>query len=200
MGGGVPGHHQGRQVAGRTSGNEAPAGPRGESGQVGEDAEGLVLGGHRSGRLHPRRSLQRRAGHHHVEEQGGLGRRGRDEREEARAVAGDHRGGQLVVEDLHDPPRVGSLRVDQPVAGWRSSDEAWAPPKSSGHRVEGQAPPAVVEDQRGELLVVDEHRISHGVLSRAHVLRMRRPVVSRMWPSARPWRGRPRCRWCTDTA
>ena len=128
----VPGHHQRRQVSGRATRDEAPAGPVGEPGQVGQDAERLVFGGHRPGRLHPRGALEGRAGHDHVEEEGGLGRRGRDEGEEAGAVARHHRGGQFVVEDLHDPAGVGAVRVDQPVQAVRPASEAWAPPKSSG--------------------------------------------------------------------
>ena len=44
--------------------------------------------------------MQRRARDEHVEEEGGLGRRRRDERQEARAVAGDDRCRQLVDEEL----------------------------------------------------------------------------------------------------
>ena len=80
------------------AGHEAAAGTLGQTGQVGQDPEGLVLGRHRPGRLDPRRPLERRAGHDHVEQQRGLGRRGRDEGEELGAVHRDGGRGQLLVE------------------------------------------------------------------------------------------------------
>ncbi len=163
---GVPGHHQRRQVARRSAGDEASSRPFREAGQLAEDPERLVLGGDGTGGLHPRCPLERGAGHHHVEEQGRLGRRGRDERQEPRAVAGDHRRGQLVVEDLHDVVGVGPRGVDQAVEAGVERRRL-GPTEVQGDRIECQAPPAVVEDEGGQLLVVDEHGIAHGVLSGA---------------------------------
>ena len=111
----VAGHHERRQVAGRTARHEAAAGALGQAGLRRQHAEGLVLGHDDAGRLEPGGAVQRRAGDEHVEEQRGLRRRGRDERQEARAVARDHRRGQLVDEQLAAPgrrrcPRAASAR------------------------------------------------------------------------------------------
>ena len=185
VGGGVPPDHQARQVPGRTAGHEAAARPFGQAGQVGEDPQRLVLGGHRSGGLDPRGPVQRRAGHHHVEQQGGLGRRGGDERQELRAVARHHGGGQGLVEQLHDHGRVDPARGHQPVeaGGQRLVDGAAVVER---HRVERQAPPAVVEDEVGQLLVVDEHRVAHDgpfwFRRPLHDRRRRTPVAGRRLP------------------
>ena len=46
-----------------------------------------------------------------------------------------------------------------------ASDDGLGAAEVERDRVEGQPPAAVVEDEGGQLLVVDEHRIAHGVLS-----------------------------------
>ena len=87
----LPGDHQGRQVPRGAAGDEAPARRAGQPGPVGDEAQHQVLRVDRAGRLQPGDALDRRARDEHVEQQRGLGRRGRDEAEEPRAVGGDHR-------------------------------------------------------------------------------------------------------------
>ena len=92
----------------------------GQAGLVGDQPQHGVLGGDRAGRLQPGDALDRRAGDQHVEQQAGLGRRGRDEAEEPRAVGRDdarrdHRG--VHAEHLVDGPalvadRAASRRSD----------------------------------------------------------------------------------------
>ena len=110
----VAGHHEGREVPGRATGHEAPPGPGGQAGRPGDDLEGLVLGDHDAGRLQPRGPVQRGARDEHVEEERGLGRGGRDERQEAGAVARHHRRGQLVDEQPHDLGGLVPLGSHQP--------------------------------------------------------------------------------------
>ena len=158
---GVPADHQAGEVAGRPAGHEAPARSLGQPGQVGQHPQGLVLGGHRPRGLDPRRPLEGRAGDDHVEEEGGLGRGGRDERQEFRAVDRHGSRGQRLVEELHHRGRVGPPGADDAVegGGQRLVDRAAVVER---HRVEGEPPPAVVEDEVGQLLVVEEHGIAHG--------------------------------------
>ena len=94
---GLPGHRERRQVAGRAAGDEAAARAGRHAGLVGDQPQHGVLGRDRAGRLQPGDALDRGAGDEHVEQQAGLGRRGRDEAEEPGAVGGDdarrdHRG------------------------------------------------------------------------------------------------------------
>ena len=145
----VAGHHRGPRgcpPSRRTRSSRRHR--RGSPACGGQHAERLVLGHDDAGRLQPGGAVQRRAGHEHVEEQRGLGRRGRDERQEARAVAGDHGGGQLVHEELaarrrRRCPRAASGRPARRRATRRR------PPKSSGDRVHGQALAARRQDQVG---------------------------------------------------
>jgi hypothetical protein len=114
VGGGVAGHDQSREVAGRSTRHEAATGAGGKPGQPGQYGERLVLRSYRTCRLQPRGALDRRARHDHVEQQGRLGGGGGDERQEAGAVARDHRLRQLV-EGLHHVPRVVPLRAEHPL-------------------------------------------------------------------------------------
>ena len=86
---GLSGHRERRQIAGRPTGDEASAGALRQSGLVGYQSQDAVLGGDRARCLEPGDALDRRAGDEHVEQQARLGRRGRDESEEARAVRRD---------------------------------------------------------------------------------------------------------------
>ncbi len=110
----VAGHHERREVPGRAARHEAAAGPGGQAGRPGDDLERLVLGDHDAGRLQPRRPVQRGAGDEHVEEERRLGRGGRDEGQEAGAVARHDRRGQLVHEQPHDLGGVVPLGAHQP--------------------------------------------------------------------------------------
>ena len=83
---------QGGQVPGRTPGDEAAARRLRHPGPVGDQPQHHVLGVDRARRLQPGDALDRRARDQHVEQQRGLGRRGRDEAEEARAVRRDDGG------------------------------------------------------------------------------------------------------------
>src|ERR1700733_13766829 len=75
----------------------------------------------------------------------------------------------MVVEDLHDPLWVGTVGVDQAVEDGVEGGRLCSP-EVERHGIEGETPTAVVEDELGELLVVDEHRVPHGGLP-DHVLR-----------------------------
>ena len=99
----LAGDHERRQVSGRTTRDETSARGRREPGEVGEEPQRLVLGVDRARRLQPRRRVDRRRRDDRVEHERGLGRRGRDEREEPRAVGRDA-GGR---EDLGEHPEHG---------------------------------------------------------------------------------------------
>ena len=73
--------------------------------------------------------MQRRARHEHVEEERGLGRCGRDERQEARAVARHDGGRQLVHEELA-APRPASLPSGRMRPASSASSDSTRPPKS----------------------------------------------------------------------
>ena len=66
-----------------------PAEP-GSPALVGDEAQHEVLRVDRAGRLQPGDALDGRAGDQHVEQERGLGRRGRDKAKEPRAVRGEH--------------------------------------------------------------------------------------------------------------
>ena len=151
----VAGHHEGREVAGRAAGDEAPTGPGGKAGRLGEDLERLVLGHHHAGRFQPGRAVQRGAGDEHVEEQGRLGRGGRDEGQEAGAVTRHHGRGQLVDEQPHDLGGLVPLGAHQ--AGQHRDQIRGLAAEVERDRVERQTLLAVGHHQVGHGLVVVEH-------------------------------------------
>ena len=131
--GGVPGDGDGGQVAGGATGDEAATRGRRQAGLVGDQPQHGVLGGDRAGRLQPGDALDRGAGDQHVEQQAGLGRRCRDEAEEAWAVGGDdgrrdHRGvdaqhlvrrpAPVADDPVQHPIQVGG-RLGAPVQRYR---------------------------------------------------------------------------------
>ncbi len=69
--------------------------------EVGDPAQGLVLGPHRPGPLEPRPGVDRRRADHEVEDDRGVARRARDEGEVARVVDRQAGGRELVGEDPH---------------------------------------------------------------------------------------------------
>ena len=155
----VAGHHQSRQVARRSTGDEAAACSLGEVRLRRQHPEGLVLGHHDASRFEPGRAVQRRARDEHVEEQRGLGGRGRDERQEARAVARDDRRRQLVHEELkhlgcvvspwpHEPRQFGVERLDEAT-------------EVECDRIHGQPFSAGRQNEVGHRLVVVKHLAWH---------------------------------------
>ena len=110
----LPGDHERRQVSGRTTRDEASARGRREPGEVGEEPQRLVLGVDRARRLQPRRRVDRRRRDDRVEHERGLGRRGRDEREEPRAVGRDARGREHLGEHPEHGFGVTALGRDRP--------------------------------------------------------------------------------------
>ena len=143
-------HDEGGEVPGRAPGDEAPTGFGGQPREVGDEPQRLVLRVHRAGALEPRDRLQRRCRHHHVEQQRRLRRRGRDEGEEARAVARDHRGREHLGEDSQHVVGIVALRVQQ----------------VAGSRLQLVAVDGVVDRNRSELqpiLRVREHGPRHAI-------------------------------------
>ena len=151
----VAGHHERREVPGRASRDEASPGPGGQAGRPGQDLERLVLGDDGAGRLQPRRPVQRGAGDEHVEEQGCLGRGGRDEGQKAGAVARHHRRGQLVDEQPHDLGGLVPLGAHQ--TGQDRDQIRGLTAEVQRDRVECQTLLAVGHHQVGHGLVVVEH-------------------------------------------
>ncbi len=109
----LPRNDEGRQVRGRTALDEHAARAGGQAREVAQEAQRLVLGVHRARRLDPRDPGDRRARHDHVEQERRLRRRGRDECEEARAVARDDRGRQHVAVEREHLFRLVAGRVDR---------------------------------------------------------------------------------------
>ncbi len=163
----VPGDDQGGEVAGRAAGDEGAAGRGRHARAVGYQAQHLVLGGDRAGRLQPGDALQRGAGDHHVEEQRGLGGGARDERQVARAVGGDHRAGELVVVELEHVGRVVAVLVEQ--AGQLGAQVLAVTGVVERDRVVLQPLAHVVENQVDQVAVGPVHAVGgcgHGCPSR----------------------------------
>ncbi len=85
-----------------------PPADGGQAGQVGDPAQGLVLGVHRAGALEPRAAVDRRRADHQVEQGRRLGRGRRHERQRPRVVLGDARRGQHLDPQ---PQRLGAAQA-----------------------------------------------------------------------------------------
>ena len=170
---------------------------RGKPACAASTAERLVLGHDDAGRLEPGGAVQRRAGDEHVEEQRRLGRRSRDEREEARAVARDDGGRQLVDEELQHRRAASLPSGRMSPASSASSDSTPGRRSRAATGSMRQTLPARRHDEVGHGLVVLEHRARHqaGGHLRAAGLGRRRP--GRQASSARlatSWSVPPSCR------
>ncbi len=154
------------EVRSRTTLYEAAAGVRREPGEVGEEAQRLVLGVHRARRLQPGDPAHRRCGHDHVEEQGRLGGCSRDEREEARAVARDDRRGDHVAKLLHHDLGVVAASADE--ARCARVEIIGLEPVVEGDGIEAQAFVGVLghraRDARRQFVVAMHH--AHGTAER----------------------------------
>ena len=94
----VTGGDEAAQVARGAAGDEDPTGPRRQPREVGQPAEGLVLGEDRPGTLEPRPAVDRRGPHDEVEQDGGLGGRHRHEGQVRGMVDRDARRRQDISE------------------------------------------------------------------------------------------------------
>ena len=175
---GVPGGDERRQVADRAALHEAAGGRLRESGQAGQPLERLVLGVDRARRLHPRPGVDRRRADDEVEHHRELCRRSRDERQEARVVDRDDRGGEHVGEEPHRGLAAEAVLGDrgagepgQLVGGLRPVER---------HRVQPQAIAGVLERGPGDplgLVGVAVHRRGIDDVPRHHI--SRRPARAR---------------------
>ncbi len=102
------------EVRGRATRDEHTAGLRWKPGEVGQPAQGLVLGERRAGTLEPRTSVDRRRADDEIEEHRRLGRCRGHEREEPRVVDRDRRRRERFGEHAE------RLRAPDPVRGDRS--------------------------------------------------------------------------------
>ena len=84
-------------------GTKTPPAPGGQPGEVGDPAQGLVLGVDGARALEPRPGVDRRGADDDVEGGGLLGRRAGDEGQVARVVDGQAGGGEHVGEDAERP-------------------------------------------------------------------------------------------------
>ena len=105
-----PGRGQCVEVGNRRTAQENSAGALGESDQIGQPAQGLILGHGRPGRFQPRRTEDRRCRERHVHDLGRGRRRMRHEGEEARvvdrqAIGGDHLSKEVEGRGRSDPAR-----------------------------------------------------------------------------------------------
>ena len=96
----VPRGHERGQVADRAALDEAAARLVRHAGQVGQPAQGLVLGVHGAGRAAPAARIHRRGGQGHVEQLGRMRGGGGDEGEEAGVLDRDAGRGERLGEDL----------------------------------------------------------------------------------------------------
>src|SRR6185437_12269706 len=157
--------NQGGQVPGRTSGDEAAARRLRHPGPVGDQPQHLVLGVDRAGCLQPGDALDRRARDQHVEQQRRLGRCGRDEPEEARAVRRDDGGRHHRRPDAEH--LVGGVRFGT------------GQPRK--RRVElGRIPGPLIQRDRVQpqpVLRVGEHRPDHRLRCRIHTVHGRKRMA-----------------------
>ena len=121
------------------------------------------------------------ARHDHVEQQRRLGRRGRDEGQEAGAVAGDDRGRQMLGEQTQ-ARSAGSCGSEPRAPASGLVEHGLLARKIQGDGVERQPPPAVIEDQGRQPVIGNEHRV-------AHRLSLPHPDVSPARPAAAPEAG-----------
>ena len=183
----LTGDDQRRQVGGRSAGDEAAARGRRQPGPVGDQAQHLVLRVDRARGLQPGDALDRRAGDQHVEQQRRLGRRGRDEAEEAGAVRRDHRGSQ--ARGVHAEHLVRVVRQVAQQAAQRGVER-------------GRVARALVQRDRVQpqpVLRVREYRPDHllcGGIDAVHgrnVAQRRAAARRTRWPRT-PWRASAACR------
>ena len=144
--------HQSGQVAEGAALHEHPGRRRRQPGEVGQPAQRLVLGVDGAGTLQPRPAVDGRRAHDEVEQRGGLGRRGRDERQVPRVVHRDARTGQHLVEQPQHP------LAPQAVPGDRLADLlvqlVVRPGTVQRDRVQPHPPARVVDDGHGQTLGV----------------------------------------------